>query len=450
MSLPLIFSSIRARHLFPIVAYCLLLWPMSPARAADEYDAAPILYSDSQPNDPVTALQNRLDDGEAALEFDKRHGYLKSLLAILDVPISSQMLVFSKTSLQIRHIEPRSPRAIYFNDDVYIGWVQGGDVLEISAVDPRLGAVFYTLEQTEVEAPKFQRATHRCLQCHATRRTQDVPGHVVRSLFTAYDGRPLFNAGSYNTDHTSPLAERWGGWYVTGEHGEQRHMGNVFVMDRQKPQELNRDAGANITKLEDRFDTSRYLSAHSDIVAMMVMAHQAQMHNYITAANFQTRQALHSNAVMNRALERAEDYRSDSTERRIHKVAERLLKYLLFVEMAHLEQPVRGSTNFAKEFTARGPADSQGRSLRDFDLKRQLFRYPCGFLVYSQAFEQLPPAVKSLVYRRLWEVLTGRDESDEFAHLSPSDRKAIFEILCETKTDLPEYWKSSAEENPAP
>ena len=420
----------------------LISWSTA-ARAIDDYDSEPIRYSTSEPSDPAALLQKELDAGKKKLRYDKKHGYLKSVLEAFQIPISSQMLVFSKTSFQIRKIEPRTPRAIYFSDDVYIGWVQRGDVLEISTVDPQLGAIFYSLDQKESESPRFKRRTHECLQCHASRRTQDVPGHVVRSLYTAYDGRPIFNAGSFNTDHSSPMNERWGGWYVTGKHGKERHMGNVLVIDRKKPQEVNRDAGANITDLDALFDTSPYLSPHSDIVAMMVMAHQAQMHNHIAAANFQTRQALHSNTVMNRALDRPKKYRSPSTQRRVKKAAERLLRYLLFANMAELHHPVTGTNKFAAEFMQKGPRDKRGRSLRKLNLKTRLFEYPCSFLIYTDAFVQLPGTVKSLVYRRLWEVLTGRDDDEDFDHLTAADKQAILEILRDTKPNLPKYWRAT-------
>ncbi len=434
-------SLLRFFAVLPAVVLCLLC---DNVVARDEYESAPILYSKTEPQNSVSKLQTRLDERKSQLVYDDQHGYLKSVLKQLNVPISSQMLVFSKTSLQIRHIEPRSPRAIYFNDDVYVGWVQGGDVLEVSVADPRLGAVFYSLEQKESQQPQFRRETHRCLQCHSSRRTQDVPGHVVRSLYTAYDGRPVFSAGSFNTDHTSPLEERWGGWYVTGQHGKQRHMGNVLVIDREKPQDINRDAGANVKKLDSLFDTKPYLSPHSDIVAMMVMAHQAQMHNHIAAAGFQCRQALHSNGIMNRALERDADYRSPSTERRIRKAVERLLRYLLFSNMAGLEQPVKGTNKFSQEFSQQGPRDRHGRSLRDFDLKNGLFQYQCSYLIYSEAFDQLPGEIKSPLYRRLWEVLSGQDNSEDFRHLNQESRSVILEILRDTKRDLPDYWQDKA------
>ena len=47
-----------------------------------------------------------------------------------------------------RHtVSGRTPRALYFNDDVFVGYCQDGEVLEISVADPQLGAVFYTLGQ---------------------------------------------------------------------------------------------------------------------------------------------------------------------------------------------------------------------------------------------------------------------------------------------------------------
>src|SRR5215510_13614103 len=85
-----------------------------------------------------------------------------------------------------------------------------------------------------------------------------------------------------------------------------------------------------------------------------------------------------------------------------------------------------------------------GRSLRDLDLKRRLFKYPCSFLIYSETFDALPDAAKGAVYKRLWEILTGRDRSPRFAGLSQSERQAVLEILLETKSGLPEYWKSDA------
>jgi hypothetical protein len=215
----------------------------------------------------------------------------------------------------------------------------------------------------------------------------------------------------------------------------------VFVSDRRHPDQLETDAGANLTDLSNRFDVGPYLSKHSDIVALMVIEHQTQMQNLITAANFQARIALYHEAAINKALGRAADATSPHTERRFKAIADRLLKYLLFIDEAALSAPIAGTSGFADEFAARGPRDHRGRSLREFDLKTRMFRYPCSYLIYSEAFDSLPDRVRNYLYQRLWSVLTGDDESAELARLTATDRRAILEILVETKPNLPEYWK---------
>jgi hypothetical protein len=215
-------------------------------------------------------------------------------------------------------------------------------------------------------------------------------------------------------------------------------MGNVFSADRRNPEAIDVDAGANRQELKGLVDTSPYLQSDSDIVALMVLEHQTQMHNYITLANFETRHALHYDQIMNKALERPDDCRSESAKRRIGAAAEKLVRYMLFVDEFKLKSPVAGTSEFAAQFPARGPRDGQGRSLRELDLTGRLFKYPCSYLIYSESFNSLPPPVKQQVYDRLVQVLSGDDRSSEFAHLSPADRTAVREILVETKPDLRE------------
>jgi len=420
----------------------ILFWP-AVAVGQMGIDREPIKYWDSQAADPIATLQREIDAGDVQLKFDPgQSGYLKSVLEALGVDRSSQTLVFSKTSFQLRRISPQTPRAIYFNDDVYIGSVQQGDVLELSAADPQLGAVFYTLAQKEAETPRFIRDQGNCLSCHASSRTRGVPGHLVRSVYPAASGMPQFSAGTFVTNQESPLQERWGGWYVTGTHGGQRHMGNVVAAEEDQPEDLDRESGANLTQLDGHFDTSRYLSGHSDIVALMVLSHQADMHNLITAASYTARQAMYQNESMNRILERPEGYLSESTERRIDNAAARLVDYMLFVNEAELTDAVRGTSGFAEQFAERGPTDRQDRSLRQFDLETRLFKYPCSYLVYSDAFRALPEPMKQSVYQRLYDVLTGDyDEDERYAHLTPADRQAIKEILLDTIDELPAYWQ---------
>jgi hypothetical protein len=404
-----------------------------------DHDA--IQYHKTLVTDRVVALQQQLREGKFKPEFKGQQGYLRAVLKVLDVPVSSQVLVYSKTSFQAPRISPRAARALYFTDDVSIGWVPGGDVLEIASVDPRQGVIFYTMDQDPDLKPRIDRRDE-CLQCHASGGTLGVPGLVVRSVFVEQSGMPLFLAGGFVTDHRSPLSQRWGGWYVTGTHGSQRHMGNVFVEDRDHPDQLDREKGANVADLKGRIDTANYLAPSSDIVALMVLEHQTRMTNLLTRVNWETRLALSDQRAMNQALKQPDDLISDSGRRRIDNAAEALLKYMLFSDEALLEAPVKGSSAFAEEFELRGPRDHANRSLRQLDLNRRMFRYPCSFLIYSEAFDALPAVVRDRVYRRLWEVLTGADQTSLSARLTPDDRKAVYEILLDTKLDLPGYWRA--------
>ncbi len=415
----------------------------APAVRATDIDAAPINYSSAADDNAVTRLQKRIDAGQVKLAYEPHYGYLRALLKELQIPVSSQVLVFSKTSLQRQRITPRTPRALYFNDDAYVGFCQNGELMEVTATDPQLGQVFYSLEQTPTEKPHFHRQSDTCLICHASSQNQGLPGNLVRSVYPDAFGLPILSAGTHRIDQSSPLKERWGGWYVTGMSGKQVHMGNTVVRNKRHPEELEQGPGRNVTDLRKRFDTSAYLSPHSDIVALMVLEHQAEMHNLITRANFLTRAALYEESVLNKALGRPADYRSESTTSRIQNAGEPLVKYLLFSGETALTDRVKGTSSFAHDFGRRGPCDHRGRSLRVFDLTRRLFRYPCSYEIYSPAFDALPGPVKDYVLRRVWEVLTGKDRSEDFAHLSAGDRKAILAILRDTKPGLPSYWKAA-------
>ena len=411
-----------------------------PCISQDTFERDPIRYSLADADSPISRLQTRIEEGQLELEHDRQHGYLKALLRELQIPISAQILVFSKTSFQPNRISSRTPRAIYFSDDLYVGWVQNSDKLELSAADINLGTSFYTLTR-QSGALRLRRETHQCLQCHASSHTNQIPGHIVRSVFPDGEGNPVYRAGTYRTDQTSPLDQRWGGWYVSGTHGAQRHMGNVVLENPDQSETLDVDAGANLSDLSTKFDTAPYLSGHSDLVALMVLEHQVQVHNLITAANFQTRQALHYQAEMNRLFKEPEDYRSEATKSRIRNACRRLVKSMLFCGETRLTDPVAGTSTFAEEFAARGPFDGSGRSLRQFDLQKRMFKYPCSYLIYSESLNGLPPAALEQIYHQLHEVLTGKDTDPDFSHLTENDRQAILEILRQTKRDLPDCWK---------
>lgn len=402
-------------------------------------DDPAIAYAQSQVTDPVSRLNDDLQKGKRKLAFDETHGYLRSLLEALEVPVHSQVLVFSKTSFQATRISPRLPRALYFNDRISVGFVRSGDVLEVMAADPKQGMIFYTLDQDSGAKPQLIRRDE-CLQCHLSPRTTGVPGWIVRSVYPDSSGMPLFQAGSFVTDHRSPFKERWGGWYVTGKHGAQLHMGNVYSQSKSEP-DMDFSKGANVTDLKWHFDTGAYLTRHSDIVALMVLEHQGRMQNLITRVGFDARMALRDQAALAPLLNKPGEELTDSTRRRINLVADALVQYMLFAEEAPLAEPIEGTSGFTQEFQKLGPADKKGRSLRDLDLRKRLFRYPCSYLIYSEPFDGLPAPAKQRVYERLWEVLSGKDKSAAFARLSTEDRQAVREILLETKGELPEYWR---------
>lgn len=405
------------------------------AAAADEFEQPPIRYSESTPDNAVARLQSVLEQGESPLAWDEEQGYLPALLRELKMSPATQMLVFSKTSMQRDRISPRTPRAVYFNDDVYVGYCVDGEAIEVAVADPQLGAVFYTLHQSDEQAPRLERQTHRCLQCHVVSDSTPIPGFLVRSLFTSPSGQPILSEGSHRVDHATPIADRWGGWYVTGTHGSQTHLGNQLIRDRKAPRPWTNDAGHNVVDLTDRLRTDHYLTPHSDIVALMVFEHQTHVHNLIAQANFAARQAMYYEAALNKALGEPEEHRLESTTRRIASAGDKLVAGLLFAGEAPLTQPIAGTSAFTQEFQQAGPRDSQGRSMRDLDLTTRLFKYPCSYLIYSPAFDALHPAMKSYVAQRFRDILAGQGGAD-FAHLTPADRQAIAEILYQTKHDL--------------
>ena len=371
-------------------------------------------YASSTPRDAIARLQQRIDTGEAQLKFEAPNGYLSSVLRELDIDVDSQILVFSKTSFQKGLIAPETPRAIYFTDDVYVAWVQESPSLEISTMAPELGAVFYTLEQRQSARPAFERQTFLCLRCHDSYSLTGggVPRHIMGSGLPDARGRAAYHEGWYLTTEETPIDKRWGGFYVTGTHGSQSHLGNVFV----KAGSVDFAAGANRTDLSELMDTGPYLGDHSDIAALMVIEHQIHVQNLITRVSWQARSA--------------------STSKPMQEIAEPLVEAMLFAHEARLDAPIAGSSNFAASFVEKGPRDPKGRSLRELDLATRLFRYPCSYLIYSKAFDALPGEVKTYIYQRFREVLGGEDTSENFAHLSETDRAAIFDILAATKQDF--------------
>ncbi len=417
----------------------------SYAIGADEYEQPPIEYSASSPDNCISQLQSAIDRNEVTLKRDAKQGYLRDLLEKLKISPASQILVFLKTSMQRDRIAPRTPRAIYSNDDVYVGYCHNGDVIETSIADPRLGAVFYTLDQTAKEKPGLVRQTQSCLQCHSTSQTDYIPGFLMRSLYVDAGGLPILSEGGHYVDDTTPMEDRWGGWYVTGKLGGQQHLGNLIIRDHDAPKPWKSDTSQDVADLNDRISASNYLTPSSDAVALMVFTHQTYVHNLVMKANFTARQALSYQAMFNRSLGKPESEPLESVTHRIESAGEKLMQGLLFANEAPIEKPIDGSSGFADKFAQSGPRDHQGCSLRDFDLSSRLFKYPCSYLIYSRPFDELPPIMKAYVAKRIEEILADGG-GDAYSHLTSADRQAISEILHETK---PELWIAAVDSSDA-
>jgi hypothetical protein len=393
----------------------------------------PVDYFGAAAEDPVTRLQRRLEAGETQLEYRQGTGWLTSLLEALDVSVDSQLLVFAKNSVNARLISPENPRALYFNDEVYVGWVPGAPALEISAVDPDKGALFFTLRQEPGGVPRIVRE-ESCLLCHASANALGVPGHLTRSFQTDPLGNPT--RGTTRVDHDTLFAKRWGGWYVTGDWGELSHQGNLATAADQAEYDRLPDGPGRGVALEKRFSPSKYPAAHSDIVALLIHDHQTHFHNLVTRVNFEER--LRRPLANGGTTEVADD-----SPARVTATEERLVRYLLFVDAPGFDSPVLGSSGFEARFTKAGPRDGQGRSLRQLDLESRLFRYPCSYLIDSRAFAALPEAARRRIHDRLGEALAADSPPAPYDRISRADRRAVVEILRATHHGLPAGWPAS-------
>jgi hypothetical protein len=352
-------------------------------------------YRGGAVTDVVTGLRAEVSAGAVTITFAGRQGYLQSLLEKLNVPVESQILVFSKTGIQHPFTTPENPRALYFNDRVVVGYIPGAPVIEMASHDPTQGVIFQTLMQAPSPGNQFARPD-RCTSCHLSGNTMFVPGILVRSNFTGVDGRVMPALGNFIIDHRSPLEQRWGGWYVTGTHGTGRHLGNAMVSDPSKPEGAIGEATLNRATLIDRVDAAAYPRPTSDITALMVFDHQGRAINLLTNLGWESRVA------------KAEG-RLDFSTGELRDLVRETADYFALVDEVKLTGPVHGVSEFQKTFSSTGPRDRKGRSLRALELQTRLFTYRCSYMIYSPAFDALPAEAKAAVLARLREIITDRD-----------------------------------------
>ncbi len=386
----------------------------------DEHPA--IQYLARPTTDRVAALKKSIGQNPDALPRDPATGYLTGVLKALGVPKESQLLVFSKTGVQSSYTSPGKPRALYFDQSVAVGYNPGAPVLELAAHDPQQGVVFYTIDQ-KAEPPVVTRRTG-CLSCHVSATTLGVPGMIARSNTVAEDGTLVPQTGSQNVSHQTPHPDRWGGWFVTSEdaappYAQMAHRGNITFSGRG-----NTSNQVFVDWLNASPQSLGYPLPSSDIVSLLVFDHQMHAINLLTRLNWESRVA-------------ASDGEVNPAGGAVRGLVNELADYLLFADEAPPLAPLTPPPAFAASLEARTPKDRHGRSFGQLDAVNRLLRYPCSFMVYSEAFDGLPKPVRGAVYSRMLDVLSGHEARAARVRVTPADSRAILEILKDTKSDFP-------------
>ena len=381
-------------------------------------------YGSDELKDTVSELQAKIDSGEVSLQFNPIRGYLDAALEALDISPASQLLVFSRTSLQQPLISPQTPRAIYFNEDVYVAWVQQSGLLEIASMDPNLGPVFFTLNQIESQKPQFNREFRTCLRCHDSLSLTGggTPRFMMSSNYTGVAGQLVSHEGSIMTDSRTPISSRWGGWYVTGFHGDQRHLGNVLIQTAADISDENLARMGNRESLSALVEIESYITPYSDVVALLVVEHQIEVQNKIARTNFYARTL----------LDEKDQLEENEVVRGLEILGQELLHSLFMVGQPPLTDAIEGTSGFKEAFEEKGRKDAVGRSLWDLDMERRLFKYPLSYLIYSNAYAGLPTQIKEIVETRIEEILSDDNKEETYSHLSSDDKQAIRAIISAT------------------
>ena len=401
------------------------------AQSFNEYGKSPHNYWGSKLEDPMSELLKRVRKGEINLDEKSGITLVRRLLEELKISETSQILVFSRTSLQRGAVSPTNPRAIYFNDEVYLGWMPNGRI-EIASSDPEKGFIFFfQRELSDRKAPLFSR-DRVCIQCHAGSATNFLPGPLGRSVFPDSKGRSLKSVDTFELiGHGVPVHERWGGWYVTHAHQDLNHMGNAIAIKENGELKLQRKDSSK--GLNDFFNTSNYPVSTSDIEALLIFDHQVQMQFVLIESAYKIRQAIFDSQKV------SDQKKVTNLNVLLKEVTESIVSELLFKEEFPLGGKVVDTSQagkFVTEFKAKGKTDSMGRSLRDLDFQGRLFKYRCSYMIYSKSFSAFPEILKNSVLNRIKEIMTSESPQLGYEYLEVEEKRAIFDILSGTFADF--------------
>ena len=409
---------------FFIAAILLLLLPALAGAAPQRFESPPHDYWTRPLTDPFTRWLEKVQRGEAASPTGDELAVVRAYLKIFDVPVTSQMLVYSATSRQ-RIISPHRPRALYFNEDLYIGFVPGGRI-EVASVDPAAGPVFRIFD-----FPRGERAmilpdrSDRCMQCHAGHDNNELPKLIMDSVIVNREGGSLETWRTAKFGHEVPLSQRFGGWHLTGGHHLTNHHGNT----------LGELSGGKLTVMANPpgklFDPANYPLPTSDILPQLLHDHQAGFHNLLTEAAYRQRELL---AAGKGTLKAAD-------EKELDGLAGDIADYILFKTEAKLPPAgITGDPDYITGFLANRRTTTGGHSLKDLDLQTRLFRYRCSYMLYSQHWTELDPGIKARCWSRLKTLLHDRDPGHA-VWLPANERADIRRVLASTLTDAPVEWK---------
>ena len=399
------------------------LWGLETAQDSKlDYKAPPHSYWERPPQDAVTAALAKIQSGELKVDTSSDRAFVASLLGALKVPVSSQLLVYSATSMQSGIINPRNPRALYFNDEIYVGFVPGG-LVEIMGVDPELGGVFYIFDKPQPgQLPRTDRST-RCFNCHAGSATMRIPGLLAESVAPIISGASYENYRRDEQGHQIPLADRFGGWHVTSAKPFGETKANIFARSD--------GSGVKIVKVKpgEMWDIEKHLLPSSDILPHLIHEHQIGFDNQVIHAAYLAREI----GDKGRTPTLADD-------KRLNEKATALVRYILFTDEAKLPPSgIAGDEKYAADFLSNKKASGTGLSLKDLDLKTRMFKHRCSYMLYTPQWQKLPAMIKNRVYAGMKLALSGKDQN--YAYLSAQERLAIVSILRETLPDLPADWR---------
>ena len=372
-------------------------------------------YYSAIPDDSFARLYKTLTDKKREqIQFKNEREALAALLHDLNISKHSQVLVFSNTSLQLSKISAKSPRAVYFNDDLYVGYVPGG-FIEIIGIDSRLGAIPYLFklpQKGNSQYPPIRRST-RCMRCHASEQTGQVPGLLLSSVIPAETGGSLDNLNPHKPGHHLPYSKRFGGWFITDQNETQNNWANSIGKMKQGGEVMRRKI-----PIPYNFIRTKHLSQKSEFVSHLILEHQIGFTNLCITVQYAYRECF------------ARPSKYNYQEMKAYYISE-LIKYCLFRDEPTLENFQMNETKYFRNYFERTHQNTH--QLRKLDLKTRLFKTRCSYMLGSRVFNELPDSFKITFLDSLKEAISNKESAyaNLTDHLGLEERKTILKVLHE-------------------